>query len=254
MAETGKNSQQQEPPQWDTLDFAQIVNYSLFMIWQDIPPAAFLSLWIAVWLMVLIVLPRFVLDLWRWLQYQRRRMSYKSNFKKELQSEGINLSGQDLRFRDFTGMNLRRSNLSGANLQGCRFNGCNLEDACLNGANLTGADLTRANLARASLVPEAGEFFRPAILKDANLTETNFTGADLSRADLSGAKIQRSTNFQYAKLIHAHFGTAPLRLAVLVGADLSQTDLREMDLTGANLERAVLKGADLTGANLTDAR
>ena len=240
--------------EWNLDGFSQILHYSLFLVWQDVPPMAFFSLWIAVWLMVLVVLPRFVLDLYRWVRYQGRRMSYKSNFKKELQSEGINLSGQDLRYRDFTGMNLRRSNLSGANLQGCRLNGCNLEEACLNGANLTGADLTRANLSRASLVPEAGEFFRPAILKDAVLAETNFTGADLSRADLCGAKIHRSTNFQYAKLVHAHFGVAPLRLAVLVGADLSQTDLREMDLSGANLERAVLRGADLTGADLTDAR
>ena len=217
---------------WEQYGVSKIINYALFFVWQDIPPPGFFSLWLGVWLMVLLILPRFLLDLYRWFLYQIRRLSFKSNFKKELQSEGINLSGQDLRYRDFTGMNLRRSNLSGANMLGCRLNGCNLEEACLNGANLTGADLTRAILCRASLVPEAGEFFRPAILKDAVLVETNFTGADLSRADLSGAKIHRSTNLQFAKLVHAHFGTCPIRLAILSHADLSQTDLREVNLTG----------------------
>jgi uncharacterized protein YjbI with pentapeptide repeats len=238
----------------DRHGIVKFIHSAVFFVWQDVPSPVFFSLWIAVWVMVLLILPSAVLDLYRWTQYQIRRMSYKSNFKKELQSEGINLAGQDLRYRDFTGMNLRRSNFSGANMMGCRLNGCNLEDACLNGTNLTAANLTRANLSRASLVPEAGEFFRPAILKDAILMETNFTAADLSRADLSGAKIHRTTNFQYSKLIHAHFGTCPLRLAVLVGVDLSQTDLREMDFSGANLERSVLKGADMTGADLTNAR
>ena len=59
---------------------------------------------------------------------------------------GVNLSGQVLVRRNFSGCDLRGANLSGANLSGTDLSGAILSTADLRGANLTNAALTFANL------------------------------------------------------------------------------------------------------------
>jgi uncharacterized protein YjbI with pentapeptide repeats len=99
--------------------------------------------------------------------YSSCRWTAKTKKNLSRPTGGVNLSFQDLRYRDFSGMNLAKSNLTGANLMGCCLARCNLEDARLDGANLTNANLTEANCARASFTPDAGDFHRRVVFRDA---------------------------------------------------------------------------------------
>ncbi|MEV4432980.1 TIR domain-containing protein [Streptomyces sp. NPDC049585] len=74
---------------------------------------------------------------------------------------GAVLAGEDLSYRDFSGVDLTRADLSGASLVGADFSGAvlrearlagaRLDDADLSGADLRGADLRRARLVRTDL-------------------------------------------------------------------------------------------------------
>ena len=143
-------------------------------------------------------------------------------------SEGVDLSGRDLRF---------------AELGSSRLFNANLTDTDLEGADLTNAFLQKASLTNARL--------RNAVLTSARLEGAFLNGADLQKAFLSGASLQgaflSSANLQGADLSAALWETN------LEGADLSDADLRNADLSGANLQGAILIGANLQDANLTGA-
>jgi hypothetical protein len=86
---------------------------------------------------------------------------------------GVDLSGAEMEYANFS-----RSDLTGAMLAGANLTGADLSRADLSGANLSGANLTGADLSRAGLM-------------GANLTGANLTGVNFERAtdipDLSDA-------------------------------------------------------------------
>ncbi|MCA1903712.1 MAG: molecular chaperone DnaJ [Cyanobacteria bacterium M5B4] len=103
-----------------------------------------------------------------------------------------NLSGADLREKDFSGRDFSYANLSYADLTDAFLHKTNFHQA-----NLRGAKLFRANLLQADF-------------SYADLTEANLIGADLSGADL-----------QYADLTGAIVGYANKIMVKLTGANLT---------------------------------
>ncbi len=136
-------------------------------------------------------------------------------------TEATNLSGADLNYAEFSGVDLSSTNLNGA-----EFNSANLSDANLSDADLSGADLNYADLYGANL---SGANLNGADLISANLSGVNLSGADLRYANLSG------TNLRYANL-----SGADLRYANLSGADLNCALLSDANLSDTNLSGALL--------------
>eukprot|EP00160_Parvularia_atlantis_P000519 Unigene10422_Nuclearia_a/m.31858 Unigene10422_Nuclearia_a/g.31858 ORF Unigene10422_Nuclearia_a/g.31858 Unigene10422_Nuclearia_a/m.31858 type:complete len:225 (-) Unigene10422_Nuclearia_a:95-769(-) len=93
----------------------------------------------------------------------------------------VDLSGMQLRGKNFAGFKMDYCNLAGADLTECdltltTLRGCDLTDACLEGASLRGTDFSEACLLRASL--------RNAVLSHA----TKFRGALMDQVDLRGTQ------------------------------------------------------------------
>ena len=169
----------------------------------------------------------------------------KDSAKWNEPSDGIKLSGQDLRFsgQDFSWLDLSASqvdglhryiwsqvNLRGANLFGAHLQGANLSWTQLQGAKLPWAHLQDADLSGAEL-------------QDANLSEAFLQGAKLSNALLQGAK-----------LLGAQLQGANLLVTNLQGADLSWAQLQGANLLGAQLQGADLSQAELQYADLSEVK
>lgn len=76
-----------------------------------------------------------------------------------LNLSGLNFSGLDLKFANFTGSNLSGANFSGVNLSDGNLTGSNAAGASFNGANLANVNFTGANVANSiiagsSVVPD----------------------------------------------------------------------------------------------------
>lgn len=158
----------------------------------------------------------------------------------------IDLHGQDLRHRKFSGLNLKRANLSGANMMGVH----------LAHADLTGADLSNAKLSAANL---RGTNLSHASLKGADLHGREWqygvklTGADMTNANLDGANLE-SANLQGASLELATLRGANLTNAILRGTHLPNSDLTDACFAGADLEDALMQFATLDNADFSTAR
>ncbi|MGV3661489.1 MAG: pentapeptide repeat-containing protein, partial [Prosthecobacter sp.] len=135
------------------------------------------------------------------------------------------MSGADLRGRQFGGKDYSRSLLKGADLTQAGLRLSNFSHADFENAVLVEADLTRCVLAQAS--------FRRA----------NLSGGNLSHADLRGA------NLTEANLTRATLIGADLRGAVLTG---SQWHLAR--LAGAKVDSPGLAGLPAFGVGLPDER
>jgi uncharacterized protein YjbI with pentapeptide repeats len=182
----------------------------------------------------------------------------------------IKLSGADLRWADFSRTNFRGADLSEAKLGGANLRGVIFFEADLRGANLLGTNLRKAlifphNLSKANLSGQnlsetkrlgltnlSGAKLFGADLSGADLSGVDLSGADLSGADLSGANLS-GTNL-LANLLGADLRWANLSGADLSGADLSGADLRGANLRGANLSGANLSEANLSGTDLSEAK
>lgn len=99
--------------------------------------------------------------------------------------ERVNLAGQDLRGKDFSGAAWRDADLHGTNLEGATLVGTDLS-----GANLEGACLLRANLT------------------EANLDGARLGGADLRQARLFRANLHNCVGFETARLFRTNFAGA----------------------------------------------
>ena len=172
-----------------------------------------------------------------------------SNFRP-----GANLSGCDLRDRDFTGNNLTgasfegailtTANFSKATLTNAKFNGADIKAAKFNGAQMQGADLSRTNVTEAQF-------------RDANLDGAILTGAIIraSRrahntqkfrgATLTNITFSNGVNLSGVGFINADLSNSSLINANLEDADFRNATLRRTDLSGATLDNADLGAADL---------
>lgn len=128
----------------------------------------------------------------------------------------------DLRFADFSGVDLTGEDLSGLNLELSDFSKAILKDVDFTNSILYGASFESAIL--------TGAKFRHSDVKEANFSFANLVGADFT-----GAKLE-SASFESANLTKANF----------TNADLYKTDLSFSDLTDAILHTS-LKTTDLTG-------
>jgi uncharacterized protein YjbI with pentapeptide repeats len=99
--------------------------------------------------------------------------------------EGPDLSRQDRRAQDLTGVNWSGANVNDANLHGADLSGANLANANLAHADLREANLQNANLAGANLASARlyGAKLAGADLTDTNLTDTVFA-TRLDRGDV----------------------------------------------------------------------
>jgi hypothetical protein len=92
------------------------------------------------------------------------------------QTATVYVLGNDQRWVDASGLDMRDSNLSGLNFSHSEFAGTDLAGADLQGASLQGSDLSNVD-------------FTGADLQGANLGYTNVTGTIVNGANLTGANI-----------------------------------------------------------------
>ncbi|MTJ48280.1 pentapeptide repeat-containing protein [Dolichospermum sp. UHCC 0259] len=116
--------------------------------------------------------------------------------------EGVDLSGQDLHYANFSNANLQGAkltsvyyaNFSNANLQGAKLTSvycANFSNANLQGADLSSAYAEIADFSNADLTDtkfDGGNLSR-AKLKNAIIANTSFLGTNLEGADVTGTKI-----------------------------------------------------------------
>jgi beta-lactamase regulating signal transducer with metallopeptidase domain len=123
---------------------------------------------------------------------------------------GCDLSGADLRGRDFHGVAWNMVDVNGANLSNANFRGAKLTGVDFHGANLSGAD---------------------------------FTGARIYTSDLHGA------NLDGANLTNARITSSDLHGMSLNGTHLSGTSIDMCDLHGTDLHAAETHGTHIEGSS-----
>jgi uncharacterized protein YjbI with pentapeptide repeats len=158
-------------------------------------------------------------------------------------TQGITMSGANLREAILMYADLEGADLTRADLRGADLTGANLKGATLWRANLARADLNRANLVGANL---GSADLERAHLRGANLEGSSLRGTSLPRVDLSDA------NLWQAELSFADIEKGNLTSANLKGADLLESNLKGVNLARAGLEGCNLQGADLERVNLLD--
>lgn len=174
-------------------------------------------------------------------------------------SEGVNLSGADLRGQDLSRRSLVHARLECADLAGANLSHADLSRAVLEEANLAGAVLRHTILEETNFrraYAEAADF------GSASGREPDFMEANLTRADLSGASLPQAV-FIRAKLARAVmvelqapgsvFRSAVMERVEMPGSNLSRSDLSCANLFGANLTKAIVAGASFEGARLVAA-
>jgi beta-lactamase regulating signal transducer with metallopeptidase domain len=124
--------------------------------------------------------------------------------------QGCDLSGTDLRGRDFHGVAWNMVDVNGANLRDANFRGANLTGVDFHGADLRGADFTGAHIYMSDL--------HGAKLDGANLTNARFNGSDLHGVSMRGT----------------HLAGTSIDMCDLHGTDLHETDTRGARISGSS--------------------
>lgn len=158
-----------------------------------------------------------------------------------------NLEGQDLRGRDFLGMDLSMTELGKANLRGVDFSGAELDRTELDGADLSGTK-GWAKVDFGIGLSAQGAKFHGADLSQAVVPGTYFERADFSGADLRGAYLS-------GRFHEAIFTDAKVAGAVLLGAHGIEPQLEDLRSRGAivdaaDFSREVQRGVDFSKRRL----
>jgi beta-lactamase regulating signal transducer with metallopeptidase domain len=124
--------------------------------------------------------------------------------------QGCELSGTDLRGRDFHGVAWNMVDVNGANLSNANFRGANLTGVDFHGANLRGADFKGARIYMSDL--------HGANLDGANLTDAHFNGSDLH-----GVSMHRTL-----------LAGTSMDMCDLHGTDLHATDTHGVRISGSS--------------------
>jgi len=182
-------------------------------------------------------------------------------------ARGINLSGRDLRFCNFSGAYLVNVNLTKADLRGADFSSADLHGGNLTEANIENTKfhypkmhyvtLAKVNWRKAA---HKGADLRNAILKELDwsklkLENYNLEGAIFEKVNLENADLQRLP-FTGAVFKECYLKGAKLNKAILYGVTFSENNsldgamLTEAQLQGSNLNGVSLNGADLSKASL----
>jgi uncharacterized protein YjbI with pentapeptide repeats len=108
------------------------------------------------------------------------------------------MSGAELRGRNYAHARLRQADLSMSVMNGTRFTGADLRDVEAYAGVFTGASFAGANLTNASFV---GTYLQGANFSGAVLEGTNFSGAEMDRATgLSQGQLSRACGDQATRL------------------------------------------------------
>lgn len=157
---------------------------------------------------------------------------------------GTNFKGATILQTDFTKSHMDRANFYGANLRHSNFNEADMDKTTFYGADLKNTVFIEAKVTHSNFI---GADLKLSKLCEANLYNADFKGADLHRSDLSKTNCY-SANFYGASLHTSKCEKADFRKANFYGADLRNANLRNADFRGANMHGANLAGADTTGA------
>ena len=105
----------------------------------------------------------------------------------------VNYTLTDLKYRDFSDLDLEESAFAGANMLGINFHGANLKGAIFTKGSLVNADLSDADLSEsfADRVLFDGANLTNTIFTDAIATSSSFVDTDITGADFSGAILDR---------------------------------------------------------------
>eukprot|EP00899_Mesostigma_viride_P003293 jgi/Mesvir1/12965/Mv05976-RA.1 len=95
----------------------------------------------------------------------------------------LDMSGKDLRGKDYTKVSMKQTNFKGADLSNTSLFAAYAGGADFEGANLTGADLEQANFENANL--------KGAILQDAMITAAVFKKANIADSDWTGVMVRK---------------------------------------------------------------
>lgn len=175
-------------------------------------------------------------------------------------ARGIDLSGRDLRFCDFSGAYLVNVNLRNANLRGANFS-----KSDVHGGMFTGADLQNVNFhyTKMHYVTLDGNNLRKAKLEGLDLQNAQLSALDLSGLKLNtfmfeGAAFNKmnfeSSDLEGVQLTGAIFTECFMKGSKLARAILNGVDFRSKNnLEGADLNNVQMKGANLSGARLDGA-
>lgn len=178
---------------------------------------------------------------------------------------GLDLSGTDMAFVNFSQLDLTGTRFHGANLSRAIFTEATLKNADLSASLLYGANLSSANLEGANL---SGAFLtvnpKDNIATAANLAGAYLKNVNLSKAHLSGANFTNASFYSSESVGH---GTCKptngftQNCATAAGATLTNTQfagayLYGVDFTGAKIHgvqfaNAVLIGSNFAGATLS---
>jgi uncharacterized protein YjbI with pentapeptide repeats len=139
----------------------------------------------------------------------------KTLYFRDVDLQGINLSGSDLRWTYFTRCNLSGANLSGVNLNGGSFYEANLERATAVGIILSNCTIKLSNFRYADLTG--------ACLYRSDCICVDFTGSDMSYSSLT----------QCRHLDGSDFSKVDLEMATLIGVNFSKADIRGFDIEDA---------------------
>ncbi len=154
------------------------------------------------------------------------QQEWRSAALHELQLQGSDLAGADLRFTNLAASDLTRANLTGALLNDSSLRLVDLTEADLSDSLLDGADLLKATLTKAD--------FRKARMRRCSLEQANAVDAVFILADLAEARLVM-TDFSRATLTGADLTGANMEWARLIGTDLTLTKLAEVRLENADL-------------------
>jgi uncharacterized protein YjbI with pentapeptide repeats len=182
------------------------------------------------------------------------------------QLAGLDLSGSNMAFVDFsrldlTGVHLHKADLSGATFTKATLKKADLSEALLYGATLSSANLEGATLRGSHLTnhPEDKIYtaanLAGAYLKDVNLSQALLSGADFSNASFYGSTpVGQGTctiNSDGFTNRCASAAGATLNNTQFAGAYLYGVDFTNTTIQGVQFANAVLIGSNFTGAALS---
>lgn len=161
--------------------------------------------------------------------------SFNNKYFYELSYKKLMDGDKDLRFLDYSGLNIKELSLDNADLYNTNLENTFFDRVCLSYANLKYANLKKAK-------------FQEVDLHNTILIKACLMSADLPKANLVDSKLC-GADLRYANLNGANLLNADLRGANLEMANLENADLRNTNLEGANLKNTKILGVllDTTG-------